>query len=53
MVKIEIVLLPSKDEPATKSSQEGGSKCLTMSKFMKESAESGVMFMLLAKCEKF
>jgi hypothetical protein len=49
MGKTEIVLLPSKDEPTAKSSQERGSKCLTMSKFMKESEECRVMFMLLAK----
>lgn len=49
MGKTEIVLLPSKDEPTAKSSQEEGSKCLTMSKFMKESEECGVMFILLAK----
>ncbi|KAK9940705.1 hypothetical protein M0R45_017350 [Rubus argutus] len=49
MGKTEIVLLPSKDEPTAKSSQEEGSNCLTMSKFMKESEECGVMFILLAK----
>ncbi|XP_059630408.1 uncharacterized protein LOC132273461 [Cornus florida] len=51
MGKLEIFLLPSKEEKTPKSSQEEGSNFLTLSKFMKESDETGIVYMLVSKEE--
>ena len=48
---VEVVLLPSKEEKAPKSFQEKGSNFLSLSKFKKESKESGIVYMLVAKEE--
>ncbi|XP_048437101.1 uncharacterized protein LOC125475776 [Pyrus x bretschneideri] len=50
MGKSEIVLLPGKKEAAIpKIQQEKGNHCLTLSKFLKESEDIGIMYMLVAK----
>ncbi|XP_077249180.1 uncharacterized protein LOC143888627 [Tasmannia lanceolata] len=49
MEKVEIVLLPSKEEKTPKSLQEEGSNFLTSSMFVRESESSGVIYMLVAK----
>ncbi|XP_077246093.1 uncharacterized protein LOC143885949 [Tasmannia lanceolata] len=49
MEKVEIVLLPSKEEKTPKSLQEEGSNFLTSSMFARESESSCVIYMLVAK----
>eukprot|EP00268_Persea_americana_P065958 TRINITY_DN8890_c0_g2_i2.p3 TRINITY_DN8890_c0_g2~~TRINITY_DN8890_c0_g2_i2.p3 ORF type:complete len:362 (-),score=78.59 TRINITY_DN8890_c0_g2_i2:4238-5323(-) len=50
MGKVDIVLLPCKEERVRKTvTKEGSNNFLALSKFMKESKESGVVYMLVAK----
>ncbi|CAL8998580.1 unnamed protein product, partial [Prunus brigantina] len=49
MGKVEIVLLPCKEELTRASSQGEGNNFLTLSEFVKESEESGIVYMLVSK----
>ena len=49
MGKVEIVLLPCKEELTRASPQGEGNNFLTLSEFVKESEESGIVYMLVSK----